>query len=96
MGLIETISIIIAIVGCFVGLAGWLTGRDKRVIDDAEWRGQINVKLDMVVNQGIATDKTVDGLDSKLDLMNERLVTVEASAKQAHRRLDTLEGKKGN
>jgi hypothetical protein len=29
------VAILISVVGCFVGLAGWLGGRDKRISDDA-------------------------------------------------------------
>lgn len=30
-----SISVIIAILGCFVGLAGWIRGRDTRIINDS-------------------------------------------------------------
>lgn len=82
------ISILIAIVGCFVGLAGWLSGRDKKISSDGEWRGTVNSKLDT-----IHTDITGIGIDLKCtqDLLakhGERLTAVEASARQAHKRLD--------
>lgn len=48
------ISIIIALVGCFVGLAGWLSGRDKRLSSDSEWKGEVNAKLDLAI--GIRND----------------------------------------
>ena len=48
------ISLIIALVGCFVGLAGWLSGRDKRLSSDSEWKGEVNAKLDLAV--GIRND----------------------------------------
>lgn len=43
------ISLIIALVGCFVGLAGWLSGRDKRLSADSEWKGEVNAKLDLAI-----------------------------------------------
>lgn len=89
IGPVETISIIIAIVGCFVGLAGWLSGRDKKLINDASWRGEINGKLDTIVSM----NRTLERLDAKMDAQAERLVAVEQSAKQAHKRIDGLEGK---
>ena len=84
------ISILIAIVGCFVGLAGWLSGRDKKIAGDGEWRGTVNSKLDT-----IHTDITGIGVDLKWtqDLLakhGERLTAVEESAKQAHKRLDEI------
>ena len=48
------ISIIVALVGCFVGLAGWLSGRDKRLSSDSEWKGEVNAKLDLAI--GIRSD----------------------------------------
>lgn len=43
------ISIVIAMVGCFVGLAGWLSGRDKKLSSDSEWKGEVNAKLDLAI-----------------------------------------------
>lgn len=48
------IGLLIAIIGCFVGLAGWLSGRDKRLSKDHEWRGMVNTKLDLAI--GIRQD----------------------------------------
>ena len=48
------ISILLAFLGGFVGLAGWLGGRDKRIAGDAEWRGSVNAELDVIV--GIRKD----------------------------------------
>ncbi|MDE6635949.1 MAG: hypothetical protein K2K09_05010, partial [Lachnospiraceae bacterium] len=64
--------------------AGWVHNRDKRLSADAEWRGQVNGKLDVIV--GIRND--VDRMDEKLADYGERISKVEASVKQAHKRLD--------
>ena len=53
---------LIAIAGCFVGLAGWLTGRDKKISNDAEWKGSVNAKLDNIL--GIRSD--VEALDKRV------------------------------
>ena len=45
MGAVE-IGTLIAVIGCFVGLAGWLNGRDKKILGDGEWKGTVNTKLD--------------------------------------------------
>lgn len=84
-----TISVLIALVGCFVGLAGWLSKRDGKIAGDAEWRGGVNAKLDVIV--GIKTD--VAQLDGIVHTHGERLTAVEASSKQAHLRIDRLEEK---
>jgi len=88
MGTVEvTISIIVAIVGCFVGLAGWLGGRDKHVANDAEWRGSVNTKLDIIV-VGIKGD--VDTLKGTVDKHGEKITEIDSSTKQAHHRIDEI------
>ncbi len=80
------LGVLIAVIGCLVGLAGWLTGRDKKITGDAEWRGEVNAKLDVIV--GIRSD--VDTLDKKVGDLTERTAKVEASAASAHKRLDGI------
>ncbi|WP_312694332.1 hypothetical protein [Caproiciproducens sp.] len=87
MGTVE-LGALIAVIGCFVGLAGWLAGRDKRIANDAEWRGTINAKLDVIV--GIKSD--VERLEVTVSNHGERIKAVESSASQAHRRIDELKG----
>lgn len=53
-GAISLVSVLIAMIGCFVGLAGWLSGRDKKLSKDAEWKGTVNAKLDLAI--GIRQD----------------------------------------
>lgn len=48
------LGILIALIGCFVGLAGWLSSRDKRLSTDSEWKGMVNTKLDLAI--GIRQD----------------------------------------
>ena len=82
-------SVLIAIVGCFVGLAGWLHSRDSKISNDAEWKGNVNAKLDMAI--GLRKDH--DELEEKHNSNTERIGRVEESTKAAHRRIDTLEQK---
>lgn len=84
------ISVIIAVIGCFVGLAGWLSNRDKRTQRDAEWRGIFTAKLDSILASVTGLRGDVDKLDSRMNDYGERLATVEASAHQAHKRLDEI------
>lgn len=78
------ISLMVSLVGCFVGLAGWLSGRDKKISGDAEWRGAINAKLDIIT--GIKTD--VSDLQDEVNDLGKKVVIIEQSAKSAHHRLD--------
>lgn len=45
----NTISFLIAIIGCFVGVAGWVSKRDSKTENEAEWRGSVNTKLNMIL-----------------------------------------------
>lgn len=80
------IGFLLALVGGFIGLAGWLGGRDKKTAEDAEWRGQVNAKLDVIV--GLRSD--VDNIAAKLDQHSERIAKVEASAASLHKRFDEI------
>ncbi len=84
-----SISVIIALVGCFVGLAGWIRGRDTRIINDSEWKGMVNAKLDMAI--GLRKDH--DELQDRHNQLSERIGRIEESTKAAHRRIDTMETK---
>jgi hypothetical protein len=90
MGTVE-IGIVIALVGCFVGLAGWLAGRDKHISEDAEWRGCINAKLDVIV--GIKND--MESIKLTLSEHGEKIASVDSSTKQAHHRIDEINQKLG-
>jgi len=84
-----SLSVLIAIAGCFVGLAGWIHARDSKISNDAEWKGNVNAKLDMAI--GLRKDH--DELEEKHNSNTERIGRVEESTKAAHRRIDTLEQK---
>lgn len=80
MGAID-IGLLIAVIGCFVGLAGWLAGRDKRISADAEWRGKTDEKLDNI-------QKGVSGIDSRMSKMEGAISAHEA-------RISVIENKIG-
>lgn len=75
----STVSLMLGIAGCFVGLAGWLSKRDDKIVNDSEWKGTIDTKLDYIIVQ------TTD-----IPFIKERLTEVEASSKQAHKRIDEI------
>lgn len=78
------ISTIIAIVGCFVGLAGWLSGRDKKVISDAQWRGSVDAKLDLIV--GLKSDVT--DIKSLIGNHSERISVAEEKISRLQDKID--------
>lgn len=95
MGAIDWASLAIAALGCLVGLAGWLRNTKGDSATDAEWRGQISAKLDNINSNVTGLTRDIKRLDEKVGLLTERMATVEASAKQAHKRLDQITGKGG-
>lgn len=72
------VSILIALVGCFVGLGGWLAGRDKKIAGDAEWKGEI--KSDVKTIKGNTSNIMSDIKDIKDTLTDhgERISKLEA------------------
>lgn len=93
MGSVE-IGALIAIVGCFVGVAGWIAGRDKRIANDGEWKGTVNTKLDDIKSSVSGTSTELAKINASLSEHGERLTAVESSAKQAHHRIDEIVGDK--
>lgn len=89
MGAIE-IGTLVAIVGCFVGLGGWIAGRDKRIAQDAEWRGAVNAKLDILVSM----QSSITSLSTTVNQHSERIKAVEESTASAHHRIDEIRADK--
>lgn len=79
-----TVAIIITLVSCFLGLAGWLTSREKKATNDGEWRGTVNAKLDTILGINVKVEK----IESDIKDHEGRLCKVEGSASSAHKRLD--------
>lgn len=81
------VSILIAVIGCFVGIGGWFKGRDSKIAADAEWKGTVNAKLDVIV--GIK--ENVEEIESRIAECDRRIIAVEQSNISLHKRLDGLE-----
>ncbi|MHC1722730.1 MAG: hypothetical protein AB9836_05945 [Aminipila sp.] len=85
----QTILLLITIIGCFVSLAGWLSSREKKISNDAEWKGTINGKLDAI----LGIDKRVDALEKEVKDQGKEIVEVKARAESNTHRINKLEGK---
>lgn len=83
------ISVVTTIIGCAIGVAGWISGRDKRNSADGEWRGKVDTKLDLAV--GLRTD--VDDLYSKYTENTQDIAVLKQDVKAVNRRINKLEGK---
>lgn len=88
------IGTLIAIIGCFVGLAGWLTGRDKKILGDGEWKGTVNTKLDDIKSSVNGTGTELAKINAALSVHGERIKAVEESTASAHKRIDEIVGEK--
>lgn len=84
----EFLGLLMAIVGCFIGLAGWLSGRDKKIANDAEWKGSVSAQLNSILTSQLSICSNVDSLEKDVKDQDKRLVKVEESTKSAHHRLD--------
>lgn len=87
---ISTISIIIAIIGCLVGAAGWLRNTRTDASQQKAAESEIKTKLDFMSND--IKEVKVDIRSFNRDLQNVRTIAVsaEAEAKRANSRIDNL------
>ena len=89
------VGILIGVIGCLVGLAGWLGSRDRKTDKDAEWRGTVTGKLDGIQLSVSGMQGRQDKMDDKVDEVDKRLTRVEESTKSAHHRIDKITGERG-
>ena len=68
-----SVAIIVTLVSCFLGLAGWLASRERKVSKDGEWKGTVNAKLDLIL--GISN--RVYDVECKVDDHEKRITRVE-------------------
>jgi len=87
---ISTISIIIAIVGCLVGAAGWLRNTRTDAGQQKAVESEIKTKLDFMSND--IKEVKVDVRSFSRDLQEVRTIAIsaEAEAKRANARIDHL------
>lgn len=85
-------GILIALIGCIVGLAGWLRNHDSDNERETSNMTTVIVKLENI--RGGISDLKSDLKRTAEDLkgIDRRLTIVEQSAKQAHKRIDELKG----
>lgn len=91
----EIAALVVAALSMIIAAAGWLRNAKGDSASDAEWRGQISAKLDNIMANVTGLGRDIERLDGRVNSLTERMATVEASAKQAHKRLDQIMGKGG-
>lgn len=84
----ESIALAIAIIGCVIGVVGFFAGREKstkeEVKEAAEWRGNVNGKLDSI----LGLTNRVDNLEDKVEEHEVKISKLQDSTKRAHERMD--------
>lgn len=79
-----TIYLLIAVIGCIVGVYGVVSTRDKHNEANAVWRGEVNGKLDAL----LGIESRVKTLEDKVTLHETKISFIEKSNKRLHERLD--------
>lgn len=83
---------LIAVIGCIVGLAGWLRNHDTDTTKETSNLTTVIVKLEnirvSISDLKLELKRTAEDLQG----IDRRLTIVEQSAKQAHKRIDELKG----
>lgn len=85
-------GVLIALIGCIVGLAGWLRNHDSDNAKETSNMTTVIVKLENI--RGSISDLKLDLKRTAEDLqsIDRRLTVVEESTKQAHNRINEIKG----
>lgn len=87
------ITVLIAVASFLIGLFSFSRNRDKDVKNDASESAVIRTKLDNI-NAGVESIRIdIKANEKRVSELSERLIRVEESSKQAHKRLDNLMNK---
>ncbi len=102
---INTVLIIISVIGCFVGFSGYLTSRDKRNENNSEWRGKTDANLTSIRSDLTSINANIFGRlenvestlkdrirhsDDRFEDHAVKIAKVESKADSAHKRLDEV------
>ena len=78
------ITILIAIIGCFVTLAGWLASREKKISNDSEWRGTVNTTLHDIDTKLDGIKDDFNGFKKQLENHERRITKIETKIEGEH------------
>lgn len=80
------------IFGMIITYLTFMRGRDKSIRHDAQETAKISTKLDHI-SAGVDTIRIdLKSNEKEINRVAERVTRVEESAKQAHKRIDKIEG----
>lgn len=84
MDVSNILSVGFGVVGGLIGVYGWFQSRDNTIDKDSKWKGEVNARLDILVNQG----RDISAMKEQIQQLNRDVIIVTQSSKQAHKRLD--------
>ena len=87
MDISTLIGIAVGIIGSIIGITGWLSGRDKKVSADGEWRGIVNTKLDTIGTAIISVSGDIRCVQNTLDDHGKILANHETRLTNAEQRI---------
>lgn len=95
MSLDVQIGIVCTVLGLLIGFLAFKRERDKDVKSDASQSAVMQTKLDAISTgiQNIQVDLKAN--DRRLGDAEKDIIRIEESAKSAHKRIDSIENKKG-
>jgi len=85
-------TVVASIIGCVVALATFFWGRQSASKQDGQETGQILTELGYLKSNTDDIKRRLDKQDDRYIETATRLTAVEASAKQAHKSIDAIEG----
>jgi peptidoglycan hydrolase CwlO-like protein len=90
---VVTVGLVCTILGALIGFLTFNRNRDKDVRSDASESAVIKTKLDNI-SSGIDSIRIdIKANERRLTELSEKVIRIEESSKQAHKRLDKLENK---
>lgn len=92
-GQIAVIGALCTLLGTVIGFLGFSRNRDKDVRSDASKNAVIETKLDNI-SSGIDSIRIdIKANEQRTSELSERVIRVEESTKQAHKRIDKFDNK---
>lgn len=89
---VSLISLISMVAGIFFGLIGFRRTQKSADREEASKEARMLIEIKTIANGVVEIRSDVKEVKEELKENRERLIRVEESAKQAHKRIDTLEG----
>jgi hypothetical protein len=73
------IGTLVAVIGCFIGLAGWISKRDNKIDSDGKWKGGVDVKLNNIQSGVSGVNDRMNRMEGKFEEHEKRITRVETT-----------------